>query len=409
MELKNKLMIVSAMSVMASGCNYEKSITHQDVDASATTVLFGINKNVETAPWLQSEKDGWAIQALGSDQVSMQSIGGVLINNNGTNDTADIQVSGNGSGMFMLKSDTPLDLSKYKSGFIEFKMRAKSAVPSAITVSIDNEWPVRSSISLASALAGGGNWETVAVPVNCLAPFSGATAVDLTSVANPFHLDIKETFDYELTDVLYTLSSDTTPVVDPVTCSSASDPAAGSGVNQAPALVSGDIALYYSGDISQASDLSTTYPLAGFPDGSVSENSKVVHASFTGNGGVFLGSDSANSDFSAKTSGVMAIDFKVASYGEASAVQLRMDGTAGPDYGLFQTIDNSLIPADDSWYRCHFPLSSLVPTSNLNSIVKALYAGGPWDSMANLDFSFTNVAITEPPQNYDSSAPCEKL
>lgn len=54
--------------------------------------------------------DGWNVQTVTATPVAMTSISAVLINNAGSNDTADVQVAGNGDGTFMLKSDTPLNL-----------------------------------------------------------------------------------------------------------------------------------------------------------------------------------------------------------------------------------------------------------------------------------------------------------
>ena len=106
----------------------------------------------------------------------------------------------------------------------------------------------------------------------------------------------------------------------------------------------------------------------------------------------------------------MTLDLKVASYGAASEIQIRMDGTAGPDYGTFFTMDSSKVPADDSWYRCTLPVASLIPSANTNSVQKALYMAGAWDAMAGLKFSFTNVALKAAiPADFDASTPCQKI
>lgn len=402
-----------AEDIPASSTNNGGGVTPPVTDDS-TLLLFGVGASSSATPRIQSEKDGWNVQPVTATPVAMTSISAVLINNAGTNDTADVQVAGDGDGTFMLKSDAPLNLSQYASGFIEFQLRAKSPVPQVLNASIDNEYPNRSSLPIASAVTGSGNWETLTLPINCMKPFSGATAINLASVGTPFHLATKEAFDYEITNVKYKLTTSATPIVDPVTCEAAADnPGAGgstgSGVNQAPALAATDAALYYSGDKSLATDLSASYPVNGF-GGTLTDAGQVVSEDFPGNGGVFLGSDTANSDLSAYQAGAMTLDLKVASYGAASEIQIRMDGTAGPDYGTFFTMDSSKVPADDSWYRCTLPVASLIPSANTNSVQKALYMAGAWDAMAGLQFSFTNVALKAAiPADFDASTPCQPI
>lgn len=380
----------------------------------SSLLLFGVGATATTTPRIQSEKDNWDVQAVTATPVDLTSISAFLINNAGSNDTADVQVKGNGDGTFMLKTDAPLNLSKYASGFIEFQLRAKSAVPEVLNASIDNEYPNRSSLPIASAVKGGGNWETLTLPVNCMKPFSGATAINLASVGTPFHLATKEAFDYEITNVKYKLTTTETPVVDPVTCEAAGGNPdtggdTGSGVNQAPALAATDAALYYSGDKSQATDLSTNYPVNSY-GGTVTDADQVVTADFPGNGGVFLGQESSNSDLSAYQAGAMTLDVKVASYGASPNIQIRMDGTAGPDYGKFFTMDSSKVSADDSWYRCTLPVASLIPAAHINSVKKALFMSGASDSMAGLKFAFTNVALKSAvPADFDANSPCKKI
>jgi len=379
----------------------------------SSLLLFGVGATA-TTPQIQSEMDGWNVQAVTATPVAMTSISGVLINNAGSNDTADVQVAGNGDGTFMLKSATPLNLSQYASGFIEFQLRAKSPVPQVLNASIDNEYPNRSSLPIASAVTGSGNWETLALPISCMQPFPGATAINLASVGTPFHLATNEAFDYEITNVSYKLTTTATPVVDPVSCEAAGGNPdtggdTGSGVNQAPALAAGDAAFYYSGDKSLATDHSADYPMNGF-GGTLADAEQIVTADFPGNGGVFLGTDSANSDLSVYQAGAMTLDVKVASYGVSPNIQIRMDGTAGPDYGTFFTLDSSKVPADDSWYRCTLPVASLIPAANTNSVQKALYMAGAWDSMAGLKFAFTNVALKSVvPADFDANSPCQKI
>ena len=168
-------------------------------------LLFGVGANASVTPNIQSEKDNWNLQPVTATPVAMTSISAVLINNAGTDDTADVQVPGDGDGTFMLKSDTPLNLSKYASGFIEFQLRTKSTVPEVLNVSIDNEYPNRSSLPIASALANTGDWETLTLPINCMKPFPGATAINLATVGTPFHLATKDAFSYEITNIKYLL------------------------------------------------------------------------------------------------------------------------------------------------------------------------------------------------------------
>jgi hypothetical protein len=383
--------------------------------ADGSLLLLGVGATSSATPRVQSEMDNWDVRVVTATPVSMTSISAVLINNAGTDDTADVQVAGNGNGAFMLKSETPINLSKYASGFIEFQLRAKSPVPEVLNASIDNEYPNRSSLPIASAVTGSGNWETLTLPINCMQPFSGATAINLASVGTPFHLATNEAFDYEITNVKYKLTTTETPVVDPVTCEAAgggnpdTGGDTGSGVNKAPALVAGDAALYYSGDKSLATDQSAVYPMNKF-DATATDADQVVTADFPGNGGVFLGTDSANSDLSAYQAGAMTLDLKVASYGASPDIQIRMDGTAGADYGTFFTMDSSKVPADDSWYRCTLPVASLISAANSGSVQKALYMAGAWDSMAGLQFSFTNVALKSAvPADFDANSPCQKI
>ena len=392
--------------------NNNGGVTPPDSGDSAL-LLFGVGASSSATPRVQSEKDGWNVLPVTATPVAMTSISAVLINNAGTNDTADVQVAGDGDGTFMLKSDTPLDLSKYASGFIEFQLRTKSAVPEALSVSIDNEYPNRSSLPIASALTGSGNWETLTLPINCMKPFSGATAINLASVGTPFHLATKEAFSYEITNVKYRLTTTETPIVDPVTCEAAGDNPVpgdnpGSGVNQAPALAATDAALYYSGDKSLATDHSTSYPV--YLDATVTEADQVVTADLPGNGFAFLGQDASNSDLSAYLAGAMTLDLKVTNYGASPNIQIRMDGTAGPDYGTFFTMDSSKVPADDSWYRCTLPVASLIPAAHIKSVKKALFMAGVWNSMAGLKFSFTNVALKSAvPADFDANTPCQKI
>ncbi|MEF1186948.1 putative glycoside hydrolase, partial [Vibrio sinaloensis] len=347
------------MAVAISGCHSDNDDNQADVSGGDDLKLFGVDAMAGISPWIQSENDGWKVVEVSETQASLADINAVLINNNGESDTADIQVTGTGSHLFMLKSEAATDLSGYQTGYLEFKVRAKSDSPESMVVSIDNEWPNRSSLELSNPLIGSGEWETLSVPVTCLKPFDGATAVDFTQVGTPFHLDVKESFDFEVTDVTYRLTTDQETVVDADSCASTSDSNSDSdgdsnndvelGVNNAPALNSGDAALYYSGDISQAQDYSSAYPLNSFGF-VVTEENQVVNVSSSENGGVFLGNDDSDMDFSAYQDDLVSLDLKVKSYGETNGLQIRMDGVT-EDFGLFFTVDNVIVPSDDEWYR----------------------------------------------------------
>lgn len=168
-----KVIILSILSTSMVGCDFDKEIKNLEVKQSEELILLGTQANVSFTSWIQSEKDNWNLTQVNGVQVSMNSIGAVLINNNGERDTADVQVSGNGSGMYMIKSDSPLNLEKYSSGYIAFKIRPKSAFPSSFSVSIDNEWPNRSSLQLSNILTESGKWASVTIPVNCMKPVDG--------------------------------------------------------------------------------------------------------------------------------------------------------------------------------------------------------------------------------------------
>ncbi|HBC3374041.1 TPA: hypothetical protein KDY48_004300 [Vibrio parahaemolyticus] len=398
MKISKKTILATLvpMALAISGCNSDNSGNPEEVPSNEELKLFGVGSKAGMSSWIQSENDGWKVIEVSETQAILADINAVLINNNGESDTADIQVTGTGSHLFMLKSEAATDLSSYQNGYLEFKVRAKSAAPDSIVVSVDNEWPNRSSLVLSGSLTGSGDWETISVPVNCLQPVEGATAVDFAQVSWPFHLDIQESFDFEITDISYRLTTDQ----DPVSCNSDSEPTV-------PALNSGEAALYYSGDISQAKDYTSAYPLNSFGF-VVTEENHVVHVVASENGGVFLGSDESDDDFSAYKDDFVSLDLKVASYGESNDIQLRMDG-ATEDYGTFFTVNTNVVPSDDEWYRCQLPVSSMIPTDNLSSVKKAIYISGTWDSMKDLEFSFANVSIEAEDDGYDPSNPCRKL
>lgn len=363
-------------------------------DDGTSSLFFGKDAASSAAPMVQSERDGWSVQAVSATPVALQSISAVLINHEGENDAADVQVSGDGDGTFMLKSDSAINLSQYAGGFVTFELRAKSAVPQSMSVSIDNEYPNRSSLPIAKYLASDGNWQKLVVPVACMKPFPGATAVNLSSVHTPFHLATTEKFDYEITNVRYELTITDSPVVDPVTCEDGSEPApdTGSGVNSAPALVSGDAAIYYSGYVTSATSLNADYPLNSFGVETTDENG-VLTANYPGNGGLFFGADNSAGDLSSYQDGSMTFDIQVNSYGDSPELQIRSDGTAGPDYGTFVTLNADAVPADGTWYRCHYPYNAMIPVSNMNSVQKVIYVSGAWDSMSGMNFALANVAL----------------
>jgi len=412
-KISKKFIFLSliSMAITISGCNSEKEVNNQTTNGTSGEnqidsglKLFGVGATEGIVPWIQSENDSWKTVQIDENQASLVDINGVLINNNGQSDTADIQITGNGttSHMFMLKSESGMDLSSYKTGFIEFKVRAKTNVPSTITVSVDNEWPNRSSLVLANALKGGGEWETLTVPVTCLKPFDGATAVDFSQVGAPFHLDIKESFDFEITDIIYRSTTDRETVIDADSCGVSNET-----VNNAPALDSGEAALYYSGDINKAEDYSSDYPLGQFGF-AVTEENQIVSIVSTGNGGVFLGNDDSDRDLSSYKDDFITLDMKVKSYGDSDGIQIRMDGVS-VEYSTFFSVNSSILPSDDTWYRCQIPVSSIIPEANLSQIKKAIFISGQWDSMNNLEFAFANVSIKGEGDSYDASAPCTKL
>ncbi|MBE3655926.1 hypothetical protein BOO92_04325 [Vibrio navarrensis] len=284
MKLCNgKVIILSILSTSMVGCNFDKEIKNLEVKQSEELILLGTSANESFTSWIQSEKDNWNLMQVNGAQVSMNSIGAVLINNNGEKDTADVQVSGNGSGMYMIKSDSPLNLEKYSSGYIAFKIRPKSAFPSSFSVSIDNEWPNRSSLQLSNILTESGKWASVTIPVNCMKPVDGATAINLKSVATPFHLDVKEKFDYEITDIIYKLKEEK-PTIDPISCNVAKDNDTPTEV--IPSLQTDEVALYYFGNKNGSQDLSEMYPVNSF-GANVENTNQTVHATFSQNGGVF--------------------------------------------------------------------------------------------------------------------------
>ncbi|MBE4587536.1 putative glycoside hydrolase [Vibrio navarrensis] len=400
-----KVIILSILSSSMVGCNFDKDIKSIEVKQGDELVILGTQANTSFASWIQSEKDNWNLLQVNGAQVSMNSIGAVLINNNGDKDAADVQVSGNGSGMYMIKSDSPLNLQKYSSGYIAFKIRPKSAFPSSFSVSIDNEWPNRSSLQLSNVLTELGQWTSITIPVNCMKPVEGATAIDLKSVVTPFHLDVKEKFDYEITDIVYKLNEEK-PTIDPVSCDLAKE--SDTPAEVIPSLQTDEVAFYYFGNKNGSQDLSDVYPVNSFGANVEKNANQAVHATFSQNGGVFLGNDDSNSDLSTYSEDLLAIDLNVSNYGESDNIQLRMDGSS-VDFSRFMTIDKSLIPEGSAWYRCHFPISSLIPTENLSSVNKAVYLSGVWDSMNGLDFSFTNVAIKKISNSYDASQACEEI
>lgn len=105
-------------------------------------------------------------------------------------------------------------------------------------------------------------------------------------------------------------------------------------------------------------DRSADYPAASF-GGTLTDENQVITMDLPGNGAAFLGTDSANGDlFSAYQDGAMLLDLKVSSYGDSPNIQIRMDGTAGLDFGTFFTMDSNIVPDDDTWYRCILPVAS---------------------------------------------------
>ncbi|RAS60001.1 hypothetical protein DET48_12424 [Vibrio diazotrophicus] len=104
----------------------------------------------------------------------------------------------------------------------------------------------------------------------------------------------------------------------------------------------------------------------------------------------------------------MTVDIKVDNYGNSPNLQIKMERATSNDAN-FYAVDNSLVPADSSWYRCNLPVSSLAPSDTyLNSTKKAAYLSGEWGSMVGLEFSFTNIAFINT-KNISGASDCIKL
>ena len=75
-----------------------------------------------------------------------------------------------------------------------------------------------------------------------------------------------------------------------------------------------------------------------------------------------------------------------------------MDGTAGPDYGTFFTMDSNIVPDDDSWYRCTLPVAALIPGANTSSVQKR----STWRGMGFDGWSEVRVHQRSPKNGYPS-------
>ncbi|CAE6920300.1 putative glycoside hydrolase [Vibrio sp. B1FLJ16] len=383
------------LAMAISGCNlsYDETQPEVEVPTGSELKLFGVEATAGTTAWAQSVADSYATLQITETPPVFSDIDAVLISNKGEYDTASVQFKGTDTGhAFMVKGESNIDLSTFQNGYLEFDIRTSNA-PSSMSVSIDNSWPNRRSFEFGGdALTAEGAWETLSIPVNCLKLVEGGEPDKVIQVEWPFRLDVSEQFDFEITDVVYR-STTTNKSID---CGSAST-----------ALKA---VLYYSGDIGQAVDYSSAYPLESFGF-SVEVDNKVVHVSENGeNGGVFLGDDDVtnNENFSAYKDDYVSLDLKVTSYGASSHLELRMDGEQ-VDYGTNFAINSGMLPADDQWYRCQIPVLAMIPEGNLSAIEKAIYISGVWDSMSGLDFSFANVSIEGQSDSYDAESPCIKL
>jgi len=137
-----------------------------------------------------------------------------------------------------------------------------------------------------------------------------------------------------------------------------------------------------------------------------------VHFSLPANGGVFFQAASGDelnlSSFYA--AGFLTIDIKIDNYGTSPNLEIKLeDVDPGTSNDTKYLINNGLIPANSSWYRCNLPVSSLaLDGSYLSSTSKAAYLSGEWDKMVGLDFSFTNVALINS-RNISGASDCVQL
>ncbi|PNH83220.1 putative glycoside hydrolase [Vibrio diazotrophicus] len=416
-NLNKKLIAIAILPFLLAGCGEEQkpssSGSGSGVGSSDSTGrvfnLFGV-KAVDSAykALILSATDGYASTVVTDAYVSSSDINAGLINNNGTNDTIDVEIKGVASGSLMLQAgEQKEDFSSFESGYLEFNIRSKSAVPDDLTVAIDNGWPNRKVFSLNGYVNFTNDWEGISIPIKCMKPGSGMNDFSLDSVATPFFMESSKAYSYEITDIAYKEKSEFTPVVDATSCTSSAS------VNNPAALAAGDLSVYYTGDKSLATDISDKYTLGDFVvsgSSTKTESGQVIHLSLPVNGGIFFEAGSGNErDFSSfYAASYMTIDLKVDNYGSSPNLQIKMEGATSNDAN-FYAVDSSLVPADSSWYRCNLPVSSLAPSETyLSSTKKAAYLSGQWDSMVGLEFSFTNIAFINT-KNISGASDCIKL
>ncbi|MEI8659065.1 putative glycoside hydrolase [Vibrio sp. Hal054] len=407
-NLNKKLIAIAILPFLLAGCGEEQNTSSGTSSSDSTGKvfnLFGV-KAVDSAykALILSATDGYASTVVTDAYVSSSDINAGLINNNGTNDTIDVEIKGVASGSLMLQAgEQKEDFSSFESGYLEFNIRSKSAVPDDLTVAIDNGWPNRKVFSLNGYVNFTNDWEGISIPIKCMKPGSGMSDFSLDSVATPFFMESSKAYSYEITDIAYKEKSEFTPVVDATSCKKS--------VNDPAPLVAGDLSIYYTGDDSLATDISSKYPLADF-GGTRTESGGVVHFSLPANGGVFFQAASGDelnlSSFYA--AGFLTIDIKIDNYGTSPNLEIKLeDVDPGTSNDTKYLINNGLIPANSSWYRCNLPVSSLaLDGSYLSSTSKAAYLSGEWDKMVGLDFSFTNVALINS-RNISGASDCVQL
>ncbi|MGY2574528.1 putative glycoside hydrolase [Vibrio sp. C8] len=219
-NLNKKLIAIAILPFLLAGCGEEQKMSSEDSTENVFN-LFGV-KAVDTAykALILSATDGYASTVVTDAYVFSSDINAGLINNNGTNDTIDVEVLGLLSGSLMLQADNKAaDFSNYESGFLEFNIRSKSAVPDDLTVAIDNGWPNRKVFSLNGYVNHTNDWEGISIPIKCMKPGAGMNDFSLDSVVTPFFMESSKAYSFEITDIAYKEKSEFTPIVDANSCS----------------------------------------------------------------------------------------------------------------------------------------------------------------------------------------------
>lgn len=221
-NLNKKLIAIAILPFLLAGCGEEKTPPSADSGLSGKVFnLFGVN--AVDSPYkalILSQTDGYTSTVVTDAYVFSSDINAGLINNNGTNDTIDVEVLGVLSGSLMLQAgEQKEDFSSFESGYLEFKVRSKSAVPDDLTVAIDNGWPNRKVFSLNGYINHTNDWENISIPIKCMKPGTGMDDFSLESVATPFFMESSKAYSFEITDIAYKEKSEFTPVVDANSCS----------------------------------------------------------------------------------------------------------------------------------------------------------------------------------------------